>query len=146
METYLTRFGSIPGQGTFGEWTIGDLKVKTIEREWLNNRRMVSCIPAGAYQLVPHTRPNGDEVYAVVNETLGIYQYPNDDAVRDLILVHTANKQAELAGCIAPGAQFFGLKYSFAVSDSSLTMSAIKEQLGRERHNIYISWKQYNEL
>lgn len=141
MNIHLARFGSIPGQGTFGELTIGDFTCKTIEREWLNNRSFVSCIPAGEYQLIPHERPNGDNVFAVVNEALGIYRYPHPGAKRDLILIHSANTMGELAGCIAPGDHHGGIGGKFAVYNSQVTMDKLKALLGTEEHTLTISWR-----
>jgi len=145
MDIFATRFGSIPGQGTFGEWVIGHFTIKTIEREWLNNQRNVSCIPAGTYDLVPHTRPNGDEVYAIVNEDFGVYLYPNDKAERDLILVHVANIIDDIEGCIGPGSAYGGSKKGmFGVHNSSVAMVNLRGLLGRtETHKLHIKWKEY---
>jgi hypothetical protein len=137
----LTRFGSIPGQGTFGELEIDGHTFKTVEREWLNNKSFVSCIPAGEYQVIPHTRPNGDEVYAIVNESLGIYRYPDPKAVRDLILIHKANVMTELAGCIAPGNKHGGLNGNFGVYNSGDAMEQIRDLLGDETHTLTIQWR-----
>jgi len=143
MDIYLERFGSIPGQGTFGEMYIGDLLVKTLEREDLNNQRKVSCIPAGVYKMQPHTRPNGDEVYAIVNEELGVYLYPHPDAKRDLILIHIANVMSDIAGCIAPGSIHGAVKGQFGVQGSRVAMGKILKILGREEHTLHILWRTY---
>jgi hypothetical protein len=137
----LTRYGSIPGQGTFGELTHNGFSCKTIEREWLDNKPFVSCIPAGEYKLIPHTRPNGDEVYAIVNESTGIYQYPNPKAKRDLILIHKANIMTELAGCIAPGNKHGSVHRSFGVHGSGNAMDRLREALGSETHTLKIQWR-----
>lgn len=77
-----------------------------IERPWKDNERYFSCVPAGMYTLVRHTWRAGSkralQTWALVNETLGVYHYPNNRASRDLILLHPANTSAELQGCIAP--------------------------------------------
>jgi len=141
MNILLGRFGSIPGQGTFGEMVIGDFTCKTIEREWLDNKGFVSCIPAGEYQLIPHERPSGELVYSVVNEDMGIYEWPHKDAKRDLILIHTANTMDQLAGCIAPGDRFGGLAGKFGIYNSSSTMAELKNILGTESHTLHIQWR-----
>ncbi len=82
----------------------------TIERPWIptwpGGRRYESCIPAGEYDLVPHTRPNGQRVVALVNPGLAVYHHQDDlpeGVGRFLILLHPANWADELYGCIAPG-------------------------------------------
>lgn len=144
MDFYLERFGSIPGQGTFGQMYIEDLKVCTVEREDLNNKRGVSCIPAGVYDLIPHVRPNKDKVYAVVNEELGVYQYPHEAAKRDLILIHVANTMNDIQGCIAPGSVHSIVKGKLGVINSGDTMKKIIQLLGREEtHKLHIVWRNY---
>lgn len=145
MNIYLERFGSIPGQGTFGELVADDFTCKTVEREWLGNRRNVSCIPAGDYQLIPHHRPSGELVYAVVNESLGVYRYPHEDAKRDLILIHTGNIMTDLAGCIAPGAEHAGIFGKFGVNRSRDTMTELKKHLAMETHTLHIRWQNYRD-
>lgn len=64
----------------------------TIELPWLQNRKMVSCIPEGRYQLVKRFSPRHQH-------HLLVHGVPN----RTLILIHRANNAAkELKGCIAP--------------------------------------------
>ena len=95
---------------TMGEMAVGSTILHTIEQEWRptapggepNN----SCVPAGDYKLVPHTRPNGDEVVALVNPGLGVYYQAEDrpsGVGRFLILIHAGNYSTDIVGCIAPG-------------------------------------------
>lgn len=84
----------------------------TVEQEWRptapggepNN----SCVPAGSYALLPHTRNNNrrDKVVALVNPGLGVY-YKKDDRPsgvgRYMILIHAGNTHKDVVGCIAPG-------------------------------------------
>lgn len=95
---------------TMGRLYIDDITLHTVEQEWRptapggepNN----SCVPAGRYDLIPHTRPNGDKVFALVNPGLGVY-YQADDRPngvgRFLILIHAGNYSTDIVGCIAPG-------------------------------------------
>jgi len=64
----------------------------TIELPWRNNRRSVSCIPEGRYQLIRRIHfKHGDQ--------LAISHVPD----REAILIHPANfALSELQGCIAP--------------------------------------------
>lgn len=64
----------------------------TIELPWLQNQRMISCIPEGRYKLV--------ERYSDRHQLhLMVKGVPD----RTLILIHRANNAAlQLKGCIAP--------------------------------------------
>jgi hypothetical protein len=95
---------------TMGVLSFDDVDLYTIEQEWRptapggepNN----SCVPAGKYQLIPHTRPNGDEVVALINPGLGVYYEAADrpnGVGRYLILIHAGNYSTDIVGCIAPG-------------------------------------------
>ncbi len=77
--------------------TIGDLYLyvedrlsavlKTLELPWLDNRRNVSCIPEGVYNVSVH--PRG----------LSVENVPN----RSGILFHVGNYTKNTRGCILPG-------------------------------------------
>ncbi len=82
----------------------------TLERPWIEGSPgglpFESCVPDGAYELIPHTRPNGDKVYALRNPDLHVYytrEERGDQSGRYLILLHAANWIEEIVGCIAPG-------------------------------------------
>ena len=105
----LTREVSTQNE-TMGQLAIGDKTLHTVEQEWRptapggepNN----SCVPAGRYRLIHHTRPNGDRVLLLVNHGLGVYPFADDrpnDVGRFLILIHSGNTSRDVVGCIAPG-------------------------------------------
>ncbi|WP_290796249.1 DUF5675 family protein [Flavihumibacter sp. UBA7668] len=73
-------------------WHENKILCYTIELPWLQNQRMVSCIPEGRYQLL--------ERYSEKHQShLMVKGVPD----RTLILIHRANNAAkELKGCIAP--------------------------------------------
>ena len=71
----------------------------TMEREWLDNKRMVSCIPAGSYKLSVSHSPRFGRRMIRVNAV------PN----RSGILIHNANNPQELHGCIAVAKRRHGL-------------------------------------
>lgn len=77
------------------EGTNGEVKLvvcNTIELPWLQNRRSVSCIPEGRYELKKRVTAKRGQHLLVV-EVKG----------RDGILFHPANDaRKELRGCIAP--------------------------------------------
>ncbi len=43
--------------GTMGVLTAGELRLHTMEPPWRDNRRNRSCIPEGAYEVLPHLSP-----------------------------------------------------------------------------------------
>jgi len=70
-----------------------------IELPWLENRRIISCVPEGTYRLIPRFSEKFKHHLQLEN-VLG----------RSLILIHPANNALkELEGCIAPVTQLSGI-------------------------------------
>ena len=94
MELNLTR--SHHPEGTNG--TLVYNVAHTIELPWLDNKRRVSCIPPGRYELKKrYTEKHKDHI--IVMNVPG----------RDGILIHPANDALqELLGCIAPVTTLIG--------------------------------------
>lgn len=65
---------------------------KTLELTWRDNRRNVSCIPRGDY-----------DVEVRFSEKHGEHLILKDVEERDFILIHPANYNSQLRGCIAVG-------------------------------------------
>jgi len=77
----------------------GKFLCHTIELPWNNNKRSVSCIPEGQYELIPRFSKK-------FNHHLLVKDVKN----RNLILIHPANNALkELEGCIAPVTYLSGL-------------------------------------
>ena len=139
---------------TEGQLIIGSMVLATIEQPWTPNpngaeggKPFESCIPDGTYRLVPWMRPNGDDVYMMINQTLGVYAYPDDHYAgrgRDLCLIHKANWAHEIAGCCAPGLSRLPMPHpqtremKQAVTSSAAAMSRIRSALGDEQHVLII--------
>lgn len=71
----------------------------TIELPWLDNKKQISCIPEGVYNL----KPRFSEKH---KHHLMLENVPG----RNLILVHPANDaKQELLGCIAPVGHLIGV-------------------------------------
>tara|TARA_R100000657_G_scaffold7048_1_gene4605 strand:- start:145 stop:558 length:414 start_codon:yes stop_codon:yes gene_type:complete len=70
----------------------------TLELANNNNKKNVSCIPTGSYEVKPRTSEKYNKHFLVQNV---------DD--RDYILIHPANYYTELKGCIAVGADFYDI-------------------------------------
>lgn len=90
----LTRSEERDG-GTFGRLTGPGLPVElhTVERPWLDNRRRVSCIPPGTYELRPRWYIGGQY------EAVEVADVPD----RSHILIHRGNWPRDVEGCICPG-------------------------------------------
>lgn len=66
-----------------------------IELPYLDNRRNVSCIPAGIYAFSKIVRPDGSEAIEIMN-------VPN----RTYILMHSGNFMKHTEGCILPNISY----------------------------------------
>lgn len=107
MELELIREGSITKMGTPGYLQYDNQKFPSIEREWLDNKAFLSCIPLGRYHLEPYSSTKYPNHYALVNVGLSVYakqeDIPEGTEGRYAILIHVANTADQLAGCIAIG-------------------------------------------
>jgi len=88
----LERIASLPF-GVFGKIDLEGRTLYTVEREWRNNERMVSCIPNGVYTCERAFFNRGGY------PTFEITHVP----LRTSILFHVANFPHELNGCIGLG-------------------------------------------
>ena len=100
--------------GTFGVILSNDVPFAvTLERQWLDNRRSKSCIPAGKYTV---TRCNKSPDYGYQNsprfgDTFMVDSVPN----RSKILFHKGNLDDDSHGCILVGEQFGTLSGDTAI-------------------------------
>lgn len=94
MELLLKR--SYFEKGTNGALFVNShLICFVIELPWLENKRNVSCIPEGRYEVVPRFSPR-------FKNHLHVLDVPG----RSLILIHPANDALrDLEGCLAPVSQ-----------------------------------------
>lgn len=75
---------------TDGFMLFDNIKIKTIERPWLDNRPMVSCIPEGQYLCRwSHMAEHNVDHYQ-------LQKVPD----RSAIFIHIATKPDQLHGCI----------------------------------------------
>lgn len=78
--------------GTFGVLSLEDCFFLTLEKQWKDNQKNISRIPAGKYRITK-------ELHAKLGKTIRLHDVPG----RSGILVHSANLESELRGCIALG-------------------------------------------
>lgn len=85
---------------TFPEIFRGLPGLYTIERPWLENRVLESCIPGGFYKLKPFSGPTFEDVFILVGESVGEVE---KEVHRSVCLLHIANWVHEVRGCIGLG-------------------------------------------
>lgn len=90
----------------------------TLELPWKDNAHNVSCIPKGTYSI--HYRENH---HAHIPYAYEVENVPD----RSGILIHTANRVAELEGCIA-----VGLKCGFILELSRVSFTKLFEVVGEK--------------
>jgi hypothetical protein len=93
MEAVLTRFEQTSRQ-ILGDLKFGDYTWKTLELPWRDNKRMVSCIPTGIYNVVPRYSQKYGSHFEVKNVK-----------DRTAILIHAGNFYNHTNGCILVGMQ-----------------------------------------
>lgn len=82
---------------------------QTLERPWIpgppGGTKGISCIPPGDYRLVRHDSEAHPRSFALVNPDLHVFHYavPPGQQGRTAVLLHVANRVAEIRGCIALG-------------------------------------------
>lgn len=111
---------NIVGMGSFGtlHGEDGKLIAYTCEREWLDNKPRISCVPAGVYRLIPHISPRFGLSFGLDNPELGVTLY--GPSQRSRTLIHAANWPTDLEGCIAPGIGWHGQGWGVRESRKAL--------------------------
>lgn len=121
----------------------------TIEQEWRDDpdrpggESNNSCVPNGTYKLIPHTRPDGKHVVALVNEKLGVYYLEEDlppQGGRFLILCHIANWSHNVVGCIGPGIGKANSSQGPMVTSSAAAMKRLMDYIGDDEAELEIRW------
>ena len=134
---------------TQGFLTFNNRTIMTIEQEWREDPARPggesnnSCVPAGKYELIPHIRPNGDVVVALINEALGVFYLPDDmseEGGRFLILMHIGNWSTDIVGCIAPGLSRADSDKGPMVTSSKAAMKLVMDYIDGENAELEIRW------
>lgn len=108
-EWTLTRTLYVPAC-TLGLVEVGDVRVWTLERPWLDNEPG-SCVPCGRYRLVLEPSPAFHRDLWELKDVLG----------RAECKFHPANLAKELKGCIAPGLSLIIHATEYAATTESRT-------------------------
>jgi len=94
---------------------------KTIELPWKNNRKNVSCIPEGTYNVEKYKSPSKGLCFHII-----------DVEGRDSILIHKGNYvKSDTKGCILVGQYFTDLDKDgiIDVAESTKTLQSLLERL-----------------
>ena len=136
MKLKITRLYQVPIEAprqTIGEAVIVDngYKFYTLELPYLDNKRQVSCIPAGEYKCVKRVSPK-----------YGHHWHVLDVEGRSLILIHLGNTAADTKGCILVGSGLKDINGDGAedVINSKAVMDILRKTLPDE-FTLEIEWR-----
>ncbi|MFD2529171.1 DUF5675 family protein [Polaribacter marinaquae] len=106
----------------------------TIELPWLNNKRNVSCIPEGAYEVVPRFSKRFQH-HLILKNVKG----------RSYILFHPANNALkDLQGCIAPVTYLYGIGRGVYSKDALQKLLSLVYQAKDRKEKILLKIKSQN--
>lgn len=122
-------------QGTEGLLVYGEFQCKTLELPWRENKKQISCIPAGEYNVEVRLSNKYGRIYWVRN-------VPN----RTYILIHSGNFAGDISkgykshvmGCILLGKTMGYLGGQRAVLNSRITVRAFMEEMEYEPFKLRI--------
>jgi len=144
----LARFDRLE-EGTFGKLIFPDgWWCYTVERPWLDNKPMVSCIPDGVYSLGLRYSPT---VRRITRDRYMEGWEVQDVEGRTYIMIHPGNWPTDLQGCIGVGEQYMELqghdgKLHKAVTNSQTTFDEVMKRLNAQSYwgiDIYTSVVEY---
>lgn len=129
----------ITDAGIFG--VLKGTELVTLELNWRDNKRQVSCIPAGVYHCEHKASPK-----------YGLCYHVNDVPNRSNILIHSANfaglaskgQRADLQGCIAIGLRKGELYEQPALLDSRAGVKAFVKLMNKQPFELRIV-EDYND-
>lgn len=131
MDLVIRRF-CLANFGTFGEMMVAGCLLYTVERPWLENRPLISCIPEGSYACQPRMFFRGN--YPAI-EVTGV---PD----RTYILFHKANLPEQLGGCIAPAIDLGCHHDKWAGLGSGAAFQLLMEEYGDREFELTINSNQ----
>ena len=130
MKLFTLKRISLILDGTFGVLLDGNIPFAlTCEREWLDNKPEISCIPTGIYFCKRVNSPRFGDTFEVMN-------VPG----RTSILFHSGNTEDDSKGCILVGEEFGSVNGKTAVLSSKRGFAEFLERLkGQNEFNLRIS-------
>ena len=145
MNAIVTLDRMLPSEhGVFGACVVdGGFALFSLEEEWRDNQRSISCIPAGTYDLEPTTwHKHGIRTYEIAN-------VPD----RDRILIHPGNTEEDTEGCVIVGMKLGWLRVDvdeetfssvrkMAVLQSRVAFQKFMQEMGGRRGRIIVKWQE----
>lgn len=132
----LTRFTSTD-YGTFGKLIAEDKTFYTVEKPWQNNAPEISCVPDGEYTLTPHNSKKYGNVLCLINEDKGVTHFKESHSKRYACLIHTANYERDVLGCIGLGDNYLG----HMITNSRKSINEFYELFDPlKEHKLTIKW------
>ena len=126
-------------EATIGQLFIdGEFCCFTLERPWRDNKRNVSCVPEGEYDMAPYISQRHGKTWALVSWCCFANSAHTLAHQRWGILFHPANNVAELQGCVAPGTRCFLEKDTATVLGSRHAMNLLRSRLTPTEHTLQI--------
>lgn len=119
--------------GTFGELTTeSGLILQTLECQYKSNKRFISCVPPGEYQLIDTDSTKHGKTVALVNHDLHVRRFQEGYDARYAILFHIANTVNQLQGCIAVGMDIGCVRGKWAITHSTKAMELLKKEFNQD--------------
>lgn len=126
MKTVYLLRTSTSDQGTEGVFITSNFVCKTLELPWRENKRSISCIPSGKYNVVIRQSPKYGSVYWV-----------QDVPSRSWILIHSGNWAGDVKkgfkshvnGCILLGKKHGWLAEQRAILNSRVAVRGFRNIL-----------------
>ena len=119
--------------GTFGHIILpSGSEIHSLEKPWRDNQPNISCVTSGLYVAIRHISPRHGECIALVG---GQASLSPSSAARWGILIHPANYERQLEGCIAPGLS----RHSEMIQRSRDAMDLILDELG-DATEVHVAW------
>lgn len=105
--------------GTFGVLTKDNMPLcVTLEDPWNDNKKQISCIPAGAYTCIRHNGGKYQKVWEIV-------KVPN----RSSILIHNGNTTDDTIGCVLVGRYFGKVNGKYGILQSVPVLNELRDLL-----------------
>lgn len=130
-EFWLWRFQSIPNIGTFGVMLDNNLPFcLSVEREWLNNQKNISCYPDGDYICKWVQSPKFGNTFEITN-------VPG----RSELLFHKGNIFEDSHGCTVLGEQYEPVMGKYGVVSSGKAFEEfLKRTEGVNEFLFHVRW------
>lgn len=117
----LTRSKSTKTETIGTIWEGANVICKTLELPWKENKRGISCIPAGTYKIVPReTKKYGKHILIKNVEN------------RTAILIHAGNWTTETRGCILTGTTLATSNKGLKTVQSKIALKKLTETITEE--------------